>query len=232
MTGTWKPISTSTLSDRVYSALRDGILRGVPAPGDFVRELDVSESLGVSRTPVREALAELARDGYVERIARRGYRVPTESVARLLELYPIVAALEVLAGELAFPRIDAAMIALLREANRQCVDAWTAEDIRASIQMNHRFHHLLSEPCGNQHLCDLLDQLRAQVVRLELWSASQHGHAIEATHQHDGIISAIERADYPTALALLKTNRLQTYTAFMDLTGRPPQGDTPVKGLP
>ncbi len=222
MTGTWNPISTSTLSDRVYSALRDGILRGVPAPGEFVREQDVSASLGVSRTPVREALAQLARDGYVERIARRGYRVPAESVDRLLELYPIVAALEVLAGELAFPRIDAATIALLREANRECIEALAAKDIRASIHLNHRFHHLLSEPCGNRQLCDLLDQLRAQVVRLELWSASQLEHAIEATHQHDGIIAAIEQGDFPTALALLKTNRLQTYTAFMQVTGRAP----------
>ncbi|MBX3147344.1 MAG: GntR family transcriptional regulator [Gemmatimonadales bacterium] len=222
MTGTWNPISTSTLSDRVYSALRDGILRGVPGPGEFVREVDVSESLGVSRTPVREALAQLARDGYVERIARRGYRVPAESVDRLLELYPIVAALEVLAGELAFPRIDEATIALLREANRECIDSLQANDIRASIHLNDRFHHLLSEPCGNQHLCDLLDQLRAQVVRLELWSASHLEHAIEATHQHDDIITAIERGDFATALALLKTNRLQTYTAFLQVTGRTP----------
>jgi DNA-binding GntR family transcriptional regulator len=216
---TWPSISTATLGDRVYSSIRDRILRGELPPGQFVREVDVSQSLGVSRTPVREALARLARDGFVEREARRGYRIPLEPIARLLELYPVLAALEVLAGELAFPKMDPATLAQLRTLNTRCLAAVRKGDVRESIEANHDFHHVLSERCGNTQLCNLLDSLRAQVLRLELWS-SEHAEQVDAAiRQHDEIVDAIGRGDLPTALAVLKMNRLQTYTAYYEEIG-------------
>ncbi|MEO8451007.1 MAG: GntR family transcriptional regulator [Gemmatimonadota bacterium] len=216
---TWPSISTATLGDRVYTSIRDRILRGELSPGEFVREVEVSESLGVSRTPVREALARLARDGFVERQARRGYRIPIEPIARLLELYPVLAALEVLAGELAFPKMDAAALAQLRALNGRCLAAARHGDVRQSIEANHDFHHVLSERCGNTQLCNLLDTLRAQVLRLELWSTEHMEQVDAAIHQHDEIVAAIERSDLPTALAVLKMNRLQTYTAYYEELG-------------
>jgi len=221
-TSAWSQISTSTLSDRVYAAIRDGILRGHPVAGEFVREEEVSRRLGVSRTPVREAMARLAREGFLEHVARRGYRVPSDSIEHLVQLYPIVCALELLAGESAFPRLTPADLARVREINQEGLLAVERRDWQAAVEWNNRFHHALCEQCGNDRLCTLLDELRAQVLRLELWSVDHPGDVNDAMHQHEEIIEAIEQGRFEEALAILKVNRLQTYTTFQKEIGAPP----------
>jgi DNA-binding GntR family transcriptional regulator len=215
----WPKLTTGTLGDQVYIALRDRIIAGRHAPGEFLREIELSTALGVSRTPVREAFARLAREGFVERLARRGYRVPAEPLSRLLELYPIVASLEVLAAELALPHIDARLILELRAINRRMETCIQRKDGTAGIALNHEFHRQLSSRCGNRRLCELLDELRSQVLRLEYWSADQSTQAVEAVRQHDEILDSLERGDYDAALKLLRQNRLQTYFAFVDEVG-------------
>ena len=75
---TWPHISTTTLADQVYAVLRDRIVGGEIRPGEFIREQEVSQGLGVSRTPVREALGRLASEGFAERIPHRGFRIPAD----------------------------------------------------------------------------------------------------------------------------------------------------------
>jgi DNA-binding GntR family transcriptional regulator len=215
----WPKLTTGTLGDQVYLALRDRIIAGRHAPGEFLREIELATALGVSRTPVREAFARLAREGFVERLARRGYRVPTEPVSRLLELYPIVASLEVLAAELALPHVDARLITELRGINRRMEACIQRRDGTAGIALNHEFHRLLSARCGNRRLCELLEELRSQVLRLEYWSADQGAQAEEAVLQHDQILNSMERGEYDEALRMLRQNRLQTYFAFVSEMG-------------
>jgi DNA-binding GntR family transcriptional regulator len=215
----WPKLTTGTLGDQVYLALRDRIIAGRHAPGEFLREIELANALGVSRTPVREAFARLAREGFVERLARRGYRVPAESLSRLLDLYPIVAALEVLAAELALPQIDARLLSELRAINRRMEACIARQDGPAGIALNHEFHRVLSSRCGNRRLCDLLDELRSQVLRLEYWSAEHAAQAEEAVRQHDDIVDYLERGEIEAGLELLRQNRLQTYFAFVEEVG-------------
>lgn len=215
----WPKLSTGTLGDQVYLALRDRIVAGRHPPGEFLREIELATALGVSRTPVREAFARLAREGFVERLTRRGYRVPTEPLSRLLELYPIVASLEVLAAELALPQLDARLLEDLKAINRRMETCMLRKDGTAGIGLNHEFHRMLSARCGNRRLCELLDELRNQVLRLEYWSADHGAQATEAVRQHDEIIAALEQGEYDAALRLLRQNRLQTYFAFVAEVG-------------
>jgi DNA-binding GntR family transcriptional regulator len=213
----WPRISTSTLADQVYSVLRDRIVRGEIAPGAFIREQEVSEALGVSRTPVREALGRLASEGFAERIPHRGFRVPEESVDDLLELYPIVAALEVLAARATLPTFAPSDLEELRTIQDRFRDAVARDDPAAGIEHNRQFHHLLSFRSGNRHLAELLDELRSRVVRLELWSFAHISQREESVVQHDDIIRAIEKREFDRALSLLEYNRMQTYR---DMAGR------------
>jgi DNA-binding GntR family transcriptional regulator len=210
----WPQISTTTLADQVYSVLRDRIVRGEIAPGAFIREQEVSQGLGVSRTPVREALGRLASEGFAERIPHRGFRVPADSIDDLLELYPIVAALELLAGEETFPRLEADDIQRLREVQGRFEDAVARDDPPAGIESNRQFHHLLSAKSGNRKLTELLDDLRSQVVRLELWSFAHINQREESVAQHDDILCAIERGEFERALSVLRQNRMQTWREF------------------
>ena len=207
----WPRTAPTTLADQVYQAVRARILDGALHPGEFIREKEL-EAMGVSRTPIREALGRLASEGFLERMPHRGFRVPEEPVDKLLELYPVVAALELLAGLLALPRLTTGDVARLREVNDQLAAA--QGDVRARIALNTEFHRLFAERSGNGRLRDLLDDLRAQLGRLELWYYSDAAHTRESVSEHDEIISALERGDGARALAVLEQNMSLTYRSL------------------
>lgn len=215
MTSAWPITQSRTLSDQVYHAVRARIMAGELAPGTFLREKDL-EAMGVSRTPIREALGRLASEGFLERLPHRGFRVPEESLANLLELYPIVAALELLAGRLALDRFTPDDIARLRAFNARLAEARDRGDVRAMLDLNTAFHRLISERGGNRRLALLLDDLRSQLTRLELWYYSGRERTQRSIEEHEAIIEAIERGDRARALELLERNMALTYRSLSE----------------
>jgi DNA-binding GntR family transcriptional regulator len=211
----WPLPETRTLSQQVYRAVRARILDGSLEPGEFVREKDL-EAMGVSRTPIREALGRLSSEGFLERLPHRGFRVPEESLGNLLELYPIVASLELLAGRLALERFTPADLEELKAVNRRLAEARDRGDVRAMLEQNTRFHRLISERGGNRRLVMLLDDLRSQLTRLELWYYSHQDRTQRSIREHEEIIAAIEAGDRPRALALFERNMSLTYRSLVD----------------
>jgi len=210
----WPNVSQNTLADQAYEAIRDRIVDGDITVGEFVREQEVSEALGVSRTPVREALGRLASEGFLERIPHRGFRVPEESMNTLLELYPILSALELLAGRLALPHLTSGDIKRLKDINARMVDRREGGKVRDLLNLNNQFHHVICRRSGSQRLLDLLDDLRSQVKRLEIWYYSQRNRIEESIAHHDQLIGAIEAGDHDKALGLLEENMALTYQRF------------------
>lgn len=191
----WPQTPPTTLGDWVYQAVRDQILGGYPGAGEFIREPEVTAAMGVSRTPVREAFARLATEGFLERIPHRGFRVPIESFKDLLELYPIVASLELLAGELALPRLQEQDLAQLHKINAELSEAMRRRDVRASMELNNQFHALLCERSDNRRLSELLDDVRSQLTRLEMWYYSGSERTERSIRQHDELLCAIENGE-------------------------------------
>jgi DNA-binding GntR family transcriptional regulator len=214
-TAQWPLPEARTLSEQVYRAVRARIMDGALSPGTFLREKDLA-SMGVSRTPIREALGRLASEGFLERLPHRGFRVPDESLGNLLELYPIVASLELLAGRLALERFTPSDIAELKEANHQLAKARDQGDVKAMLDFNNRFHRLISERGGNRRLATLLDDLRSQLTRLELWYYSHRDRTQRSIREHEEIIAAIASDDRSRALSLLERNMSLTYRSLVD----------------
>ena len=211
----WPLPAARTLAEQVYQAVRARIMAGALAPGTFLREKDL-EAMGVSRTPIREALGRLASEGFLERLPHRGFRVPEESLASLLELYPIVAALELLAGRLALERFTPDDVARLRAINASLAAARDREDVRAMLELNTAFHRLISERGGNRRLALMLDDLRSQLARLELWYYSGRERTQRSIREHEEIIAAIERDDRARALELLERNMALTWRSLSE----------------
>jgi DNA-binding GntR family transcriptional regulator len=209
----WPFPGARTLSDQVYHAVRARIMAGALAPGTFLREKDL-ETMGVSRTPIREALGRLASEGFLERLPHRGFRVPEESLGNLLELYPIVSSLELLAGRLAFERFTAEDIGRLRDLNARLAEARDRGDVRAMLDLNTAFHRFITERGGNRRLALLLDDLRSQLTRLELWYYSGRERTQRSIQEHEEIIAAVERGDRGRALELLERNMSLTYRSL------------------
>jgi DNA-binding GntR family transcriptional regulator len=214
----WPKLGTGrTLTDEVYGVIRERLTESFWAPGSFIREADVGEAMGVSRTPVREALGRLASEGLVERIPHRGFRVPARSMEELMDLYPVLQALEVLAGELAFPRMGEVALRQMEEANRAFAEALERNDTVAGVELNDRFHEVVSNHCGNPVLQELLDDLRGQIRRLEFVDFT---HVLEEVsgdtrrkwvRQHQGVVDAVRAGDLDEARRILHENRSIAY---------------------
>lgn len=205
----WPVAQVATLAEQVYGAVRARIVSGNLEPGTFVREKDL-ERMGVSRTPIRDALGRLASEGFLERLPHRGFRVPEEPLRQRLDLYPIVASLEVLAGRLALPRFTPDDVTQLKRANAELAAARASGNADARALWNTRFHEVLSRRSGNVRLAALLDDLREQLAALERWAYEQGDLADRSVAEHAAMIDAIERGDHERALRLLEQNYAMT----------------------
>jgi len=214
--------ATPTLSERVYALVRERILSGQLPPLTPVREEQIAELTAVSRTPVREALSRLATEGFLERVARKGFRVPALSIEDLVDTYTVLQALEVLAAELAFPRITPADLDDLEDLNGRFARAMRAGDVQAAIELNDVFHERLSALSGNGALCRILEDLRSQVRRVEvldfdrvLHAQGPEGYLLHDrwVNEHAELLRARREGQQERALELLRENRSVVFRA-------------------
>ncbi len=212
-----------TLTEEVYREVRQRLLSGYWEPGTFVREADLAEAMGVSRTPVREALGRLASEGWVQRIPHRGFQVPERSMDELLDLYPVLQALEALAGELAFPRLGEAELEQMEEANRAFAEALERNETLAAVELNDRYHEVLSDHCGNPVLRDLLTDLREEIRRVEFVDFMKVLEEVSGetrrkwVRQHQEVVDAVRRGAYGEAKQTLHENRSIAYLKDADV---------------
>jgi DNA-binding GntR family transcriptional regulator len=153
-------IQHRNLRDQVRDALTDWLADGRLSPGQRLEEERLSQALGVSRTPLREALASLACDGLVEAVPRRGFRVPRLSAGRVRDLYPVIGGLEGLALRLSGPQASG-LAAGLDELNARLAVSHLSARQRSDI--DRRWHALLVSRNPNTELATLLERTRSRV---------------------------------------------------------------------
>jgi len=197
------PVENLTLWQRVYDHLRAEILAGRLEPGTELAEVALSEQLGVSRGPLREAIGRLAAEGLVTVRPRRGAVVRSLSKQEFVELYQVREALEMLAVRLAVPRLGDEGVAELE----RLVAAMTAHAERNEVteffEANSAFHLQLVEAAGNAKLQELYDQLLAQLGRYRLQSLTLRGNLERSVAEHAAILRAIKRGDADRAAHLM-----------------------------
>lgn len=203
-------IESQSLRERVYRALRDALVAGELAPGERLRDQDLAARLGVSRTPVREALQRLEDEGLVETAPRALTRVASLDAVAAREAFPVVAALHALAARHGVARLSAADIAAMRAANEELAGAIAALDpatVRRAIAADDRFHAVLLRAAGNGEIDRTLERLTPKVRRLEY---AQFGSLAgrKSVQQHSAIIAACERGDSELAATLVEENWL------------------------
>ena len=217
VTEPWPIIRSKTLSDHVYHVLRARIGRGLHGAGEFIREQEISEALGVSRTPVREALSRLASEGLLERMPHRGFRVSEEPLRDALELYPILGSLDLLAGRIAFPRLEEKDFAELERINAALNAAIGNNEPARAVDLNYEWHRYISQRSGNRRLASMLDDLRARVHPWEIWYFE---NVEDAEHQsvdeHAEILAAIRDGNTERALEIFESNMFWTYKVLLE----------------
>lgn len=177
----------------VYTALRRGIFDGTLQPGDRLREMELAEALGVSRTPVREALQRLMADGLLQAAPGRGTVVADLDKQQVLELYAVREVLEGAAAAMAAQRADETDIAQLWALLDE--EAQLLDDPDACARLNVRFHEVLNQAAHNRYLTDTVRGLRDTLALLRGTSLKMENRTRTAHEEHRALVSAIEERD-------------------------------------
>ncbi len=183
------------LRELVFESLREAILNGQLKPGERLMEIQLAEEMGVSRTPVREAIRKLELEGTVVMIPRKGAYVAGLSMKDVADVFEIRGALEGLAAELAAERItDDEMEELERYLvmTAEEIDTGNLDDV---VQADTDFHSLLYKASRNSRLPQILNNLREQIQRFRTTSLSYPGRMKFALEEHRKIVEAIGARD-------------------------------------
>ncbi len=188
-------IDRRTLSQRLAEDLRQMILDGDLTPGQRLQEAELSGLFGVSRTPLREALKALSSEGLVEIAPNKGARVSELSLEELAETFPVMGALEALAGELAARNAREDEIARLRDLHEEIVTHYKASDLKAYFAANQRFHEGLLGAAHNATLSQHYHQLAGRVRRARYQANLSARRWAQSVSEHETIIAALEARD-------------------------------------
>ena len=199
------PLQRSSLREQVYEVVLQAIVNADFPPGHQIRDLDIARSLGVSRTPVREALQRLVDEGLVETTPGAATRVTPIDVGAVRNIYPIVGALHALAVRLAAARIGAAEVAELARTNEAFVAAIGERQIVAALAADDAFHGVVIAAAQNPELERTLDRLMPHIRRLQL---AQFGSepARLSIRQHRTIVTALRGGDVDGAAQTMAEN--------------------------
>ena len=207
-----------TLWQRAYDHLREEIVAGRLQPGAELAEVALSERLGVSRGPIRDAIGRLAAEGLVTVRPRRGAVVRLISKNEFLELYQVREALETMAVRLAVPRLGPNDFSALQGLIETMGSHAERGEVTKFFEANVAFHARLVEASGNRKLQELYGHLLSQMGRYRMRSLTLRGNLQRSVAEHAAILRAAKRGDTERAAHLMSEHirvpqrRLKTLT--------------------
>jgi len=206
--------------DRVYARLRQGILDGTYAPGARLGEADLAVALGVSRTPVREALRRLGSEGLLSTLPNKGARVRTWTTSELSDISDLRALLEGHAARQAATRVTgadiAAMADLVTRMEAAAADG-TDADIDLITELNREFHGAVIEASGNALLPGLMHSLLHVPVISRTYRHYSPARMQQSMRQHRELVDALRAGDPAWAEAVMRVHVLSARPAQLEI---------------
>ena len=183
------------LREVVFNNLRDAILKGQLKPGERLLENHLADKLGVSRTPVREALRMLEQENLVELIPRRGAQVLDIIAEDIKNILEIRSALEVVSIRHACQKMDNDSLKELKKHNAEFEAAFEARDYEGVATADEKFHDVIFSAAGNKRLVVIISNIQAQVYRYRMAYLKVYETKTAVLNHHRNIIEAIEKHD-------------------------------------
>jgi DNA-binding GntR family transcriptional regulator len=202
---------TSTFADRAYTALRDTIvsLNVYDQPAEVrLDERQLASDLGISRTPVREAMAQLEREGFVRSVPRRGVYVVRKTKAEVIELITAWAALESMAARLITQNASDAEIATLRAMFATFEDGRLHAKLDEYSEVNIQFHQAIIRLSHNRALAELAENLFMHMRMIRRKTIGEQDRADRSIRDHMNIIEALEQRETERAEDLVRNHAL------------------------
>ena len=180
------------LRDVVFYTLRQAILKGEMAPGERLMEIQLAKKLGVSRTPIREAIRKLELEGLVIMIPRKGAEVAGITEKALRDVLEVRRSMEELAMELAVARMQEKDIKALEAARIEFREALSSSDMIRIAQADEKFHDVIYAGTYNDKLVQILNNLRDQIYRYRLEYIKDTGKRQLILIEHENIVKAVK----------------------------------------
>jgi len=210
------------LRDIVFETLKDAIVKQDLKPGERLMEIQLADEMGVSRTPVREAIRRLEQEGLVVMMPRKGAYVAGISMKDIHDVYEVRSALEVLAVELAAERItDAELEELGRQVVRES-EVTEANEINELVYIDSSFHEMIYQYARNTRLVHFINVLQEQMQRYRAVSLANVGRSRSALDEHKEIVDALAAHNGKLAAKLVKehvANAERAMIASMQASG-------------
>jgi DNA-binding GntR family transcriptional regulator len=216
------PIPTAV--DHAYEMIWRQLIRGERQPGERLTDTELALQLGLSRTPVRQALHRLAQEDLIRLDARRGFSVRAFSANDVIEIYQVRAVLEVLALRLSAPLLTQEQIQEQFEVLHRVREALRVErddrSVLLHLEADLKLHNLLIQTSGNGLLIRLLAGLRSQQTLFQYWDTSYPERNEAAADEHEVILRALAEGDTARAEVLLEQHIVNArIRVLMDLFG-------------
>ncbi len=209
-------MSTDLLTASIHEALKSAILEGRFEPAQRINQGQIAKELGVSRTPVREALQSLAREGLVDLVPRRGAFVSSFGAQELFEIYDLRELLEPHAVARACLLATPTEIAAIRRLEREIE---SAEEVELAFALNREFHQRLCEPCRNRLLMALLETVWSQQSALRIFTYyARSAEALERTNtEHRAIVESFAAGDSAGTRELVRRHIAEAHQTLAEL---------------
>ena len=195
----------NSLSDKVYQQLFKSLITGNLSPGQKITEAELAKAMGISRSPIREALMRLAKDHLVELVPRSGCYVTVLTENEIREIYEIRSRLECMALEHAFEKLkyNPKPLALLLKDFKSCIGETNEAFIKKEVRLDTKLHDLIAEQSDCLNLREMLANLRTRLEIFRVQTTGMGVRATEALNEHIDIIQAILNDDLDLALRYL-----------------------------
>ena len=187
------------LRDMVFDVLMNAIMMGQLSPGERLLEVQLAEEMGVSRTPVREAIRRLELEGFVVMVPRKGAYVAGLSVNDVESVYEIRTALETLAVRLAAQRMEAEDYQYLEELSAKMRETWQGGNVENWIDLDAKFHEALYKFSRNERLVQLMSNVMEQISRYRIISLANMQVRHNSLAEHEELIEALRNRDSEAA---------------------------------
>lgn len=194
------------LRDVVFKTLRQAILTGEFMPGERLMEISLAKRLGVSRTPVREAIRKLELEGLVVMIPRKGAAVARITVSDLKDVLEVRCHLEEFAASLACERIDDEEIHELKLALQAFEDAIKVKNLKLIAERDVEFHDVIFKATKNKRLLQIINNLREQIYRYRIEYIKDFDYHEVLVKEHRQIVDTILRGDKEAASHIMRTH--------------------------
>jgi DNA-binding GntR family transcriptional regulator len=202
--GSITPLPKANLRERVLRALRTAIVSGELVPGELYSAPSLAARFGVSATPVREAMLDLAKENLVTVAPNKGFRITEVDEVQLDQITAIRRLLEPPVAAQVATEIPAEDFPALRELAQAIVDGARAGDIAQYIEADHEFHLRVLAYSGNRRLVDLVSDLRGQTRLVGVASLLDRGELLESAEEHLELVDLLERRDSAAVKAYLE----------------------------